>query len=294
LLELFIEILINGASLAGIYFLISFAVTFVYGVGGFPNLAIGPIGLTGTYVTFALLRASVNAFIAILGGLAVSFFLGIIIQRFIVDPLYNAVGGGERGRIFVIYGTFGLCLLFPAILLNLFKTTTLTVHLPSLGMINIMNITITGYRLLSIVITFLTLIIAHILLNWTKGGTHVRAVTQNFALSKIIGINVSKIYLITAAVGGSCAYVGATMWGQIFSLELGSGMMFTLYGFIVAVMGGLGSVYGAVVVSFILGIALSATSFLVGGVYEHLITMLILILLLVIKPRGIIPTRREV
>jgi branched-chain amino acid transport system permease protein len=291
---LIFDIIINGLTTAGIYFLISFAVTFTYGVGGFPNLSIGPIGLTGAYVTSTLLKAGLNVPMSLLAGIAVAVVLGIVIQKFVVEPLYNASGGGERGRIFVIYGTFGLCLLYPAILLNIFRSTMVNMRLPDLGIYNIVNITITGYQLLSILITFLTLIVAHLILNKTKSGTHVRAVTQNFQLSRLIGINVPLIYLTTAAIGSVCAYIGAVLWGEIYSLELGSGIMFTLYGFIIAVMGGLGSIYGALVVSLILGFALSAASFWIGGVFEHIIMTLILIVILLVRPRGIIPTKREV
>jgi branched-chain amino acid transport system permease protein len=167
-------------------------------------------------------------------------------------------------------------------------------RLPNLGIFKVGNIAITGYQILSIVITLLTLVVAHIILHKTKGGTHVRAVTQNPSLSELIGINVHKIYLLTAAISGLCAYLGAVLWGEVFSLELGSGVFFTLYGFIIAVMGGLGSVYGALFVSLILGFALSATSFWIGGVYEHIITTLILVVILILKPKGVIPTRREV
>ena len=70
-------------------------------------------------------------------------------------------------------------------------------------------------------------------------------------------------------------------------------MVFTLYGFIVAVMGGLGSIYGAFIVSLMLGIALSATSFLIGGVYEYIVTTLLLIGILLVKPMGVVPSRRD-
>jgi branched-chain amino acid transport system permease protein len=291
---LLFDIAVNGLTLSGIYFLISFAVTFIYGVGGFPNLSIGPIGLTGAYITATLMRNHVNVGVAILAGLFAAVVLGMLIQRFVVEPLYNAVGGGERGRIFVIYGTFGLCLLLPAILLNVFRSTMVTMHLPDLGLYQMGNVTVTGYQILSIVMTGIILLVAHLTLNKTRSGTKVRAVTQNFELAKLISINVPRLYLVTAGIGGACAYMGAVLWGEIFSLELGSGVTFTLYGFIIAVMGGLGSIYGAVVVSLILGFAMSATSFWVGGVFENVVTMLILIVVLIAKPRGIIPTRREV
>jgi branched-chain amino acid transport system permease protein len=71
-------------------------------------------------------------------------------------------------------------------------------------------------------------------------------------------------------------------------------MMFTLYGFIIAVMGGLGSIYGAFLVALLLGLVFSGTSFLIGGVFEHIATMTVLIIVLLTKPMGVIPTRRDV
>jgi branched-subunit amino acid ABC-type transport system permease component len=287
-------VIIRGLSLAGIYFVISFGVTFLYGVGGFPNLTIGPIGLAGAYVTASLIRNANDIYTAVLSGLAIAVLIGIAIQRFLVEPLFKVVGGGDRGRIFVIYGTFGLTLLAPAIMLLTFKSTTISMRMPGLVIIRFMAATITGYELMSIVIAVVLFATAHFVLVKTKVGDKVRAVTQNAVLANLIGIKVRNIYLIAAAIASVCSYVGAVLWGEIFSLDLGSGMMFTLYGLIVSVMGGLGSISGAFLVSLILGMAISFTSYYIGGVFEHIVTTFILIIVLIVAPRGIVPTRREV
>ena len=288
------DILITALSLAGIYFLISFGVTLLYGVGGFPNLAIGPIGLTGAYITCSALRANIHVPGCLFLGLGGAMLMGVFIQKFVVEPLFNSVGGGDRGRIFVIYGTFGLCLLVPAILQNVFKTTMMNVRMPSLGTYKILHASITGYQLLSIGIALALFVVPHFFFTRTKGGTKVRGVTQNAFLSRLIGVKVLRIYAVTAGVAAATAYIGALLWGEIFSLELGSGTMFTLYGFMISVMGGLGSIYGAFLVSILLGLSTSATSFLIGGVFEHIVTTLILILVLIFAPRGLVPTKREV
>lgn len=286
--------MIRGLSLAGIYFLISFAVTFLYGVGGFPNLTIGPIGLAGAYVTVNLLRHTHSILTATLAGIGFVVALGILIQRFLVEPLYKVVGGGDRGRIFVIYGTFGLTLLAPAIMQTVFKSTMINMRLPTLGVIQWGRATITGYEVLSITIAWGLFAVAHWVLVKTRLGDRVRAVTQNATLASLIGIRVGNIYLMSAAIASVCSYIGAVLWGEIFSLELGSGMMFTLYGFIISVMGGLGSIYGAFLVSLILGLTISFTSFYIGGVFEHIMTTFILIIVLIVAPRGLVPTRREI
>ena len=289
-----LAILIKGMTLGGIYFMISFGVTFLYGVGGFPNLAIGPIGLAGAYVTATLLRSSMHPIWAIWVGLGCSILVGIAIQKLVVEPLYNSGGGAERGRVYVIYGTFGLCLLLPAIFLNLFESTMMHMRFPNLGIYKFMGVSITGYQLLTILLAISLLIITHTIFNKTLSGNRVRAVTQNPFLSRVIGIKVSRIYLTTAIISSACAYGGAVLWGEIFGLELGSGLFFTLYGFIIAVMGGLGSIYGAFLVSLFLGIVLSASSFLIGGVWDFIMATTLLILVLILRPMGVIPTRREV
>ena len=290
---MFWAIILKGLSLAGIYFLISFGVTFHYGVGGFPNLAIGPIGATGAFVTATFIRQGMAVPGALAAGLGVAIILGILIQRYVVEPLYNSVGGGERGRIFVIYGTFGLLLLFPAILLNIIPSTMLRMRLPRLGSVEIMGFPLGAYEIFAIVFAFCLLLITQLALNRTLYGNRVRAVTQNPLLGRLIGIDVRRIYLVTAAIASVCAFIGAVLWGEIFNLDLGSGVTFTLYGFVVAVMGGLGSIYGSFLVSLFLGMTLSATSFLIGGVFEYIVTTLLLIAILLIKPMGIVPTRRE-
>jgi branched-chain amino acid transport system permease protein len=289
----FWAIILKGLSLAGIYFLISFGVTFLYGVGGFPNLAIGPIGLTGAFVAATFIRQGISVPAALFAGLGVAVILGLIIQRYVVEPLYNSVGGGERGRIFVIYGTFGLLLLFPAILINIFPITMLRMRLPRLGSVEILGFPLSVYEILAVVLAVFLLIVTQLALNRTLNGNRVRAVTQNAWLGRLVGIRVRRIYLATAAIASTCAFVGAVLWGEMFNLDLGSGVTFTLYGFMVAVMGGLGSIYGAFLVSLFLGVTLSATSFLIGGVLEYIVTTVLLIVILLTRPMGIVPTRRE-
>ena len=181
-------IILRGLSLAGIYFLISFGFTFLYGVGGFPNLAIGPIGLAGAYLTATMLRSSYSVWSALVGGVGLSIILGVMIQKLVVEPLYMAVRGGDRGRIFVIYGTFGLTLLAPAIMQTILRSTMVNVRLPSLGVVKVMRATITGYEILSIILALLLFVVAHYILIKTRAGNRVRAVTQNPTLASFIGI----------------------------------------------------------------------------------------------------------
>jgi branched-chain amino acid transport system permease protein len=166
-------------------------------------------------------------------------------------------------------------------------------RLPRLGSVEIMGFPLGAYEIFAIVFAFCLLLITQLALNRTLYGNRVRAVTQNPLLGRLIGIDVRRIYLVTAAIASVCAFIGAVLWGEIFNLDLGSGVTFTLYGFVVAVMGGLGSIYGSFLVSLFLGMTLSATSFLIGGVFEYIVTTLLLIAILLIKPMGIVPTRRE-
>lgn len=291
---MFWPILIKGLTLSGLYFLVSFGITLLYGVGGFPNLAIGPIGLAGAYVTVTVLRAGGHVSVAIILGIFCAITLGVVVQKLVVEPLYNSVGGGEKGRIYVIYGTFGLCLVLPAVLLNVFESTMVSMRFPSLGIYRIADVSITGFQALSFSLALLFFFCTHVAFTRTRHGNCVRAVTQNPKLSALIGINVKRMYLIISVLASGSAYTGAVLWGEVFFLELGSGLLFTLYGFIIAVMGGLGSIYGAFIVSLILGLTLSASSFLIGGVWEFILTTILLIVVLLIWPRGIVPTKREV
>lgn len=282
-----VELIKSGFILTSVYFLISFAITFQYGVGGFPNLSLGYVGLLGVYVTTNLWN-KLGAPLAIIVGVIVSTVFSILIQKFIINNL-------ERGRTEeeirnnILYGTFALLVALPPIFQKIFKSTMVGVDLPTGA--RLFDIT-TVFELTVIVLAVIIFIGFRSLIKNTHFGHIIQAVTENSKLSSIMGISIQKIYLTVAAVSGVLAYIGLLIWGRLYSVRLETGSEIVIYGFIISVLGGLGNISGALIASVVVGFSYALSNFLIGGVFTPIVSFIIFTVAIIIFPRGILKSER--
>jgi branched-chain amino acid transport system permease protein len=130
------------------------------------------------------------------------------------------------------------------------------------------------------------------LIKRTHFGHVVQAVTENPKLSSVLGINIKKIYMIVAGISGLFAFVGMLMWGKLYSLRLETGSELVIYGFIVAVLGGMGNINGAVIASVIIGFSYALSNFLIGGVFTPIVAFAVFMIAIIAFPRGIYKSER--
>ena len=284
---LIVDIIKSGLILTSIYFLISFAVTFQYGVGGFPNLALGYVGSLGVYVTTSLWN-KVGAIPAIILGLIAAILCNLLIQQFIINNLEKGRNDDEK-RNNILYGTFALLVALPPIFQKLFLSTLVSVDLPSGPRI---FETFTTFELVLVVLAFLIFVGFRFLIKKTHFGHAIQAVTENAKLSLIMGINIKKMYLVVAAISGAIAYIGLLMWGRLYSVRLETGSEIVIYGFIISVLGGLGNITGALLAAVIVGFSYSLSNFLIGGVFTPIVVFFLFIVAIIMFPRGIFKSER--
>lgn len=284
---LIVDIIKSGLILTAIYFLISFAVTFQYGVGGFPNLALGYVGSLGVYITTSLWD-KVGAIIAIILGLIAAILCNLLIQQFIINNLEKGRNDDEK-RNNILYGTFALLVALPPIFQKIFLSTLVSVDLPSGPRI---FETFTMFELVLVILAFLIFIGFRFLIKKTHFGHIIQAVTENAKLSLIMGISIKKIYLVVAAISGAIAYIGLLMWGRLYSVRLETGSEIVIYGFIISVLGGLGNITGALLAAVIVGFSYSLSNFLIGGVFTPIVVFFLFIVAIIIFPRGIFKSER--
>jgi branched-chain amino acid transport system permease protein len=284
-----LTLLRSAALLTSCYFLISFGLTLQYGVGGFPNLALGYIGLVGVLVCVDLWK-TIGAPLAILVGLVVSAVFGIAVQKFIINPLNQGRNDTEK-RLNVLYGTFALLVALPTILHKIFGYQALNVALPTgrsfFGTISVLDISVIGLA----VVLF---VVSRLLLNRTVAGHIVQAVTENQRLASIMGINIKRVYLIVAGISGILSFIGFLVWGRLFSVEVKTGGELVIYGFIIAVLGGLGNISGAIIASAVIGISYAVSSFAIGGVYVPVVTFVVGTICIILFPRGFVKSSRTI
>jgi len=282
-----LDIIKSGLILTAIYFLISFAVTFQYGVGGFPNLALGYVGALGLFVA-SILWNLIGLTLAILVGAVASIVFNLLIQKFIIFKLSSGRNDEEK-RTNILYGTFALLVAIPTIFKQIFPSAMFTVGIPSGERLFDL---LTTFEAVLLVVAVIIFIVSRFIIRKTHFGHVVQAVTENSKLSSIMGINVKKTYMVVAGISGFMAFVGLLVWGKLYGIRIETGSQLVIYGFIVSVLGGLGNVSGAFAAALLIGFSYSLSNYLIGGVYTPIIAFAIFTIAIIFFPRGIFKSER--
>lgn len=282
-MEFAISIVLTGISVGGQYALIAIGYTMVYGILRLINFAHGDVfmvaGLMMVYLTTAL-----PLYVAIPLVLVLTVALGFIIERAAYKPLRAAP------RMSVMISAIGVSYL----LQNL--ATYITGGLPQIyptipGLSKLITIAGTTTKLVTVVTPFLVvaLVVAlTLLINHTKVGMAMRAVAKDFETSQLMGIKINSVISVTFVIGSFLAAVGSVLYFTNYqSIVPLSGAMPGLKAFVAAVFGGIGSVPGAVIGGFLIGICESVIKGTNYTVFSDAFTFALLIVILVVKPTGL-------
>ncbi len=284
-LETFAQVIVNGILTGGLYSLIAVGLTLIFGVMRVINFVHGETLMIGSYLTYFLFTLyGIDPFISLPLAIFVLFAFGAAIQRFFINPVIDAPHFNQ------ILLTFGLVLIIQNLALILFTgnylsmTTGYSAISLKIGPLRLGLARLTGF-----VIAMALTILLSLALKKTEWGKSVRAVTQDREAAMLMGVNVDRVNVIAFGVGsamGGAAGVVTSMIMYVFPLI---GMLFILKAFAIVVLGGFGSIAGAVVGSLILGLTESlVTNYLPNGSgWAEGVSFLILIVILIIRPKGL-------
>jgi branched-chain amino acid transport system permease protein len=279
--------IITGIIIGGILSLPVLGVAVIYGITGIPNFAIGVIGVFGGFITWYFL--SFNMGIAIICGVLACFAIGYIIQRILLTPISEM--GGDSTLFFIV--TVSLGFVFEGLLRAFSPRPNISLALPRIGLINIAGITIESFKVVALLFAIVTLVIIYIAEEHTEGGKSWQATSQNLKLAKLIGINTNRVFSIASGIGCALSCLGAIFWGSLYSLNISSGWDLGFMGFIIAVVGGIGNIWGGLISALIIGMVMSFSGYLLGGMWQSVILYAIVILILIISPKGILGSERS-
>lgn len=279
--------IITGIIIGGILSLPVLGVAVIYGITGIPNFAIGVIGVFGGFITWYFL--SFNMGIAIICGVLACFAIGYIIQWILLTPISER--GGDSTLFFIV--TVSLGFVFEGLLRAFSPRPNISLALPRIGLINIAGITIESFKVLALLFAIGTLVIIYIAEEHTEGGKSWQATSQNLKLAKLIGINTNRVFSIASGIGCALSCLGAIFWGSLYSLNISSGWDLGFMGFIIAVVGGIGNIWGGLISALIIGMVMSFSGYLLGGMWQSVILYTIVILILTISPKGILGSERS-
>jgi branched-chain amino acid transport system permease protein len=273
--------------MGGILSLPVLGVAVIYGITGIPNFAIGVIGVFGGFVTWYFLSYNMGLAIAI--GVVVCFIIGWIVQRVLLTPISEM--GGDATLFFII--TIAVGFVFEGLLRAIFPRPNISLELPRIGTISFAGFSVEGFKIIALLFAIGTLIIIRLMEEHTEMGKSWQATSQNLKLAKLIGIKTTQVFSIASGLGCALACIGAIFWGSLYNLQLSSGWDLGFLGFIVAVVGGIGNIWGGLISALIMGMVMSFSGYLLGGEWQSVILYCIVILVLIIAPKGILGSERS-
>jgi branched-chain amino acid transport system permease protein len=281
--EIIIQTLINGLLIGGVYSLVSIGLTLIYGVMIILNFAHGEFLMLGMYVTYwAFTLMGIHPYVSVILSTALLFLLGMLIQSGLVQ---RVLGANVLNQILLLLGVstllVGLAQMF-------FDPDPRTLRLPLSSMsINIGDLIINVPRLIAF---FASMLIAgglYLFLRRTKMGKAIRACSQSRDAAKLVGINVKSIYMITFGIGAAVTGVAGSLIMPFFPATPTVGSAFSVTAFVVVVLGTMGNFIGAFFGGLIIGVAETFGGFFLGGDIKQVVSMVIFILVLMLKPQGL-------
>ena len=282
-MEFFVSQILSGVSVGGQYALIAIGYTMVYGILRLINFAHGDVFMVAGLIMIYL-SASFPIYIAIPLVIILTVLLGFIIERAAYKPLRSAP------RMSVMISAIGVSYLLQNLALYITGgQPTQYVRIPFISeSVKVFGATTKWVTVVTPILVIVLVIALSMLINHTKVGMAMRAVSRDFETSQLMGIKINRIISITFIIGSLLAAVGSMLYFTNYTTVVPtSGAMPGLKAFVAAVFGGNGSVPGAVVGAFIIGIC---ETFIKGSdysVFSDAFTFALLIIILVVKPTGL-------
>ncbi|HUW23070.1 MAG TPA: branched-chain amino acid ABC transporter permease [bacterium] len=281
--------IITGIIIGGILSLPVMGVALIYGVTGILNYAIATVGVFGAFVVWQLLPYGILP--AILGGILTSFLIGYGLQQFLLNPLIKRKGN-DLTLFFII--TFGIATILSGLIKVLFPRPTISFEFQSLGILHIASIAVSINRVIAIATAVGILLLMHFFEKTTKTGKSWVGTSQNLKMAKLVGVNVEFVFSLVSAIGCTLGFIGAFFWGTLYNLTLTTGWDLCFLGYIIAIVGGIGNIWGGMISALIMGIIISFTGYWLSGMWQSVLLYGIFFLVLVISPKGILGSERSI
>ena len=281
--------ILDGLSLGAIYALIALGYTMVYGSAKMLNFAHGDIIMVGAYAILVTINANGHPLLGVVAAVVVCTVVGIVIEKVAYKPLRGA------SPLAVLITAIGVSYLLQSIAQLIFKSKSQAVTISETHMVNIGSAELNLNTILTLVVGAVIMVALTLFVKYTKTGRAMQAVSEDRGAAQLMGVNVNKIIMITFAIGSAlAACAGVFYLMQIPSVSPTLGSMPGIKAFAAAVIGGIGSIPGAMLGGVILGVVEKlALSVPVLAPYATAIEFALLIVILLVRPIGILGKKRR-
>lgn len=281
------QAIVSGLLLGGVYALISVGLTLIFGVLGIVNFAQGAMLTLAMYIVYALSTAGLPVYLATLLAVPVMFVFGMVVQATLLTKL--TIGGSHEGPLLV---TLGLSLLIINVLLMVFGGRPKSVAAPVDGSLSIFGTVAAWPRVLAFIGAAIVAIALKSVLERTRLGLSIRAVASNSEGAKLVGVDIGRVYALTFGIGAACVAVAGGLMTPFTSLTPSVGEQFTILAFVIVVLGGLGSVVGAMVGGIVIGLVQTVGALYLPGTGSLILVFAVFVMVLFLKPEGLYGGRR--
>lgn len=289
------QAIVTGLLIGGVFGLVAMGLTLIFGVLDIINFAHGALLTIGMYLAFVLHnRFGVDPYLAIVIVAPLLFVIGAIIHRTIIHPARNAPAHNQ------LLLTLGLALFIENLMLVIFTATPRSIRLPygrgltQIGPIaiefpiRIAGTTITLSKLAAFIFAVILTALLYLLLKRTTLGKAIRATAQNKEGARLVGISTDRISLITFGLGVACVGAAAAIVLPFLAVDPQIGNTFNITAFVIVVLGGMGSIPGALLGGLIIGLTQELGVVFAPSSTKLLGVFLVFILVLLLRPQGLL------
>ncbi|MCL6597587.1 MAG: branched-chain amino acid ABC transporter permease [Alicyclobacillus macrosporangiidus] len=278
--------ILNGLVLGSIYSLVATGLTLVYGVMEIPNFAHGHLYMLGAYITlFLLVSAHFSYWPAALAAAVVLSGVGALLEWVVFRPLRHAL------QVHAMIASVGVMLFLEALAQWIWGPDFQRMPTPYGRILNVAGLTISEQQLVIVLAALMCMGLLYLFLKHTTLGMAMEAVAQNRAGAQLVGIPTQRISLLAFALSAALASLAASLIAPIHLIFPAMGLMVIMKAFAIIVIGGMGSVPGAIAGGYILALAESIGGAYVSTNYQDVIAFALLVLILSVRPTGLF-TRR--
>jgi branched-chain amino acid transport system permease protein len=281
-MHLFFQELLNGLVVGSLYALVALGLALIYGTMQVPNFAHGHLYMLGAYVAFfGVTIAHIGYWPAMLLAIVVLAIVGVILERVVFRPLRDAP------EVNTIIAAVGVLFFLQTLAQVLFGGDYRVLPTPYDHVVRLFGLVATQQQLIVIVAAAALMIVLFLFLKRTLTGATIEAVAQNRAGAALVGIDTDRVSMMVFAISAGMAAAAATLIASISLISPSMGFTVILKAFAIVVLGGMGSVPGAIIGAYILAFAESFGATYVSTNYEDVIAFAVLVLILTFKPTGL-------
>ncbi len=281
-MEILIQQLFNGLTIGSVYSLVALGLTLVYGILHIPNFAHGALYMMGGYITLTMItKAGMEYWLAMFVSILAVGLIGVLMERLVFHPLREAPPIHDK------IAAIGILLFLEAFAQFVWGADYQSMPTPYGNVVKLFGLTFTMQRLLIVISAIVVMILLYLFLKKTFIGATIIAMSQNREGANLVGINTDKVAMLTFMISGGLAAIASSLAAPINLVFPGMGQLVILKAFVIIILGGMGSIPGAIIGGYILGFSESLGATYISNDYKDIIAFVLLVIILSVKPTGL-------